>query len=176
MDATFFLPVLLAAVVLFGLILLVRSARIVAGRTVHPRTRLVVIPASQQIYREALWRSWQVERPERNPLWNFIYAAGTGAREYDRAESIRTLREIPLDQVEWTVTNSHRLDVPVDPLADRFGQRQLLVVLPYDELPVAKWNRNPYEPDGGDGGRAEDDGGYFLLPYWMGRYHHLIDE
>ena len=24
--------------------------------------------------------------------------------------------------------------------------------------------------------RSEDDGAYFLLPYWMGRYHHLIDE
>jgi 3-isopropylmalate/(R)-2-methylmalate dehydratase large subunit len=30
------------------------AARIVAGRAVHPRTRLVVIPASQQIYREAM--------------------------------------------------------------------------------------------------------------------------
>lgn len=30
------------------------AACIVAGRTVHPRTRLIVIPASQQIYREAM--------------------------------------------------------------------------------------------------------------------------
>jgi 3-isopropylmalate/(R)-2-methylmalate dehydratase large subunit len=30
------------------------AARILAGRTVHPRTRLIVIPASQQIYREAM--------------------------------------------------------------------------------------------------------------------------
>ncbi|MBZ5617691.1 MAG: 3-isopropylmalate dehydratase large subunit [Acidobacteriia bacterium] len=30
------------------------AARIVAGRSVHPRTRLVVIPASQQIYRDAM--------------------------------------------------------------------------------------------------------------------------
>jgi len=30
------------------------AARIVAGRAVHPRTRLIVIPASQQIYREAM--------------------------------------------------------------------------------------------------------------------------
>ncbi len=30
------------------------AARVVAGRTVHPRTRLIVIPASQQIYREAM--------------------------------------------------------------------------------------------------------------------------
>ena len=30
------------------------AARVVAGRAIHPRTRLIVIPASQQIYREAL--------------------------------------------------------------------------------------------------------------------------
>jgi 3-isopropylmalate/(R)-2-methylmalate dehydratase large subunit len=30
------------------------AARVVAGRCVHPRTRLIVIPASQQIYREAM--------------------------------------------------------------------------------------------------------------------------
>ncbi len=30
------------------------AAYIVAGRTVHPRTRLIVIPASQQIYRDAM--------------------------------------------------------------------------------------------------------------------------
>ena len=30
------------------------AARIVAGRAVHPRTRLIVIPASQRVYREAM--------------------------------------------------------------------------------------------------------------------------
>jgi len=30
------------------------AARIVAGRAVHPHTRLIVIPASQQVYREAM--------------------------------------------------------------------------------------------------------------------------
>ncbi len=34
------------------------AARIVAGRTVHPRTRLIVIPASQQIYLEAIERGY----------------------------------------------------------------------------------------------------------------------
>ena len=132
-------------------------------------------PTLLEVYRQSLERSWQIERPERNPLWNVIYAAGTGAREFDRAESLRTLREIPMDTVQWTVRNSHRVDVPVDPMADRFQRRQALVVLPYDELPMSKWNGNPYNLDGGNGGRSEDDGGYFLLPYWMGRYHKLID-
>ena len=30
------------------------AARVVAGRSIHPRTRLIVIPASQQVYREAM--------------------------------------------------------------------------------------------------------------------------
>ena len=133
-------------------------------------------PKLVDTYRQSLERSWQIERPERNPLWNVIYAAGTGAREFDREESLRTLREIPMDTVRWTVTNSRRLDVPLDPMNDRFKRAQALVVLPYDEIPMWKWNGNPYALDGGNGGRSEDDGAYFLLPYWMGRYHGFIGE
>jgi hypothetical protein len=129
-----------------------------------------------EVYKQSLTRSWQIERPERNPLWNIIYAAGTGAAEFDRAEALRTLQEIPMDTIQWTVRNSHRLDVLIDPLNDRFKRRQALIVLPYDELPMSKWNGNPYNLDGGNGGRSEDDGAYFLLPYWMGRYHRLIGE
>lgn len=132
-------------------------------------------PALRAVYRTSLERSWLIERPERNPLWNMIYAAGTGATDFDRAESIRTLREIPMDLVEWDVRNSHRLDVPLDPVPDRHKRRQALVVLPYDELPMTKWNGNPYMVDGGVAGRREDDGAYFLLPYWMGRHHGLLE-
>ncbi|HQR33273.1 MAG TPA: hypothetical protein PLK30_11070, partial [Blastocatellia bacterium] len=98
----------------------------------------------REAYLDSLERAWQVERPERNPLWNFIYAACSGAKEFDRAESVRTLREIPMELIEWTVTNSHRLDIPMDLLADRFNRKQALIVLPYDELPMTKWNGNPY--------------------------------
>jgi hypothetical protein len=142
----------------------------------YPLLRYETDPALLAVYKQSLERSWQIERPERNPLWNVIYAAGTGAAEFDRDASVRTLQEIPMDMVKWTVSNSKRLDVPVDPLSDRFQRRQALIVLPYDELPMSKWNGNPYSLDGGQGGRGEDDGAYFLLPYWMGRYHKLLSE
>ena len=141
----------------------------------YPLLQYETNPQLQAVYKQSLERSWQVERPERNPLWNVIYAVGSGAQEFDRAESIRTLREIPMDTITWTVHNSSRLDVPVDPMSDRFGHQQSLVVLPYDEIPMWKWNGNPYNLDGGNGGRSEDDGAYFLLPYWMGRYHRLFE-
>jgi hypothetical protein len=142
----------------------------------YPLLNYETDPKLRGVYVQSLERSWQVERPERNPLWNFIYAVGSGGREFDRDDAIRTLREIPMDQISWDVTNSHRLDVPMDTLNDRFDRRQALIVPPYDELPISKWNGNPYRVDGGNGGRSEGDGVYFLLPYWMGRYHKLIDN
>jgi hypothetical protein len=142
----------------------------------YPLLRYETDPALLEVYKQSLERSWQIERPERNPLWNVIYAAGSGAPESDVEASVRTLREIPMDLVQWSVRNSHRLDVPIDPLADRFQRRQALIVLPYDELPMSKWNGNPYALDGGRDGRSEDDGAYFLLPYWMGRYHKVLPE
>lgn len=145
----------------------------------YPLLNYETDPKLREVYVQSLDRSWQVERPERNPLWNLIYAVGavgSGNKDFDQEETIRTLREIPMDQISWTVTNSHRLDVPMDTLNDRFDRRQALIVLPYDELPMSKWNGNPYRIDGGNEGRSEGDGIYFLLPYWMGRYHKLIDD
>ncbi|HKQ79739.1 MAG TPA: hypothetical protein VJ810_38955 [Blastocatellia bacterium] len=133
-------------------------------------------PKLREVYIQSLDRSWQVERPERNPLWNFIYAVGSGSRDFDQYLAILTLREIPMDQISWTVTNSHRLDATRDVMADRFKRAQALIALPYDESPMNRWNGNPYQLDGGNGGRSEGDGVYFLLPYWMGRYHKLIDD
>jgi hypothetical protein len=140
----------------------------------YPLLNYETDPKLREVYAQSLERSWRIERPERNPLWNFIYAVGSGSKDFDRAESLQTLREIPMDQISWTVTNSHRYDVPMDTLADRFNRKQAHVVLPYDELPMSKWNGNPYRLDGGNGGRSEDDGAYFLLPYWLGRFHKLI--
>jgi hypothetical protein len=39
---------------------------------------------------------------------------------------------------------------------------------------LMRWNGDPYELDGGNGGRVRDDGTFILLPYWMGRYHRFL--
>jgi len=129
----------------------------------------------RKIYLESITRSWKIERPEKNPLWNFIYAVGAKTRQFDVEESVETLQRIPLDTISWTVANSHRIDLRFAPTGNRFNRKQALDALAPDERPMLKWNGDPYELDGG-GGRSEDDGAFFLLPYWMGRYHKLIDE
>jgi hypothetical protein len=59
-------------------------------------------------------------------------------------------------------------------MEDRFQKAQLLQPLPWTERPMHKWNGNPYVLDGGSG-LEEEDQTVWLLPYWLGRYHKIID-
>jgi hypothetical protein len=115
---------------------------------------------------------WRIERVERSPLWNFVYAS-TGATAFDLDEALWTLREWPLDLIRWNVKNSHRQDLTF--LPRNFRNQQVAELLPPGERPVMRWNANPFVIDGGHGGHAELAGDEFLLPYWMGRYLRVIE-
>ncbi|MGH9722632.1 MAG: hypothetical protein ACRD8O_20670 [Bryobacteraceae bacterium] len=125
-------------------------------------------------YRKALDQWWQNMRREKNPLWTFIYAVANPGRDADLAGAVWTLQRIPMDLINWTVRNSHRKDVVMAPSIDRFKRPQSETLLPADERPIMKWNSNPFVIDGGGNGNSEDDGAFFLLPYWMGRHHRLL--
>lgn len=131
----------------------------------------------RRIYLNGLRFTFKQVRPDMNPLWNYITVASGGKRMWSsiREDAQRTLDRIPNDLIEWGVTNSHRIDVEFLPEQDRFARTQLTEALAPDERPVQKWNSNPYRPDGGGGGHREDDGAFFLLPYWMGRYHGWVE-
>lgn len=126
---------------------------------------------------EAFAGWWQNIQREKNPLWNTIrevcYRQPDAAR---RRDSIATLQRIPMDTIAWRVENSWRSELPREKGEDRFQRAQTTVLLAPDERAVMKWNGNPFVLDGGNGGRSEDDGGFFLLPYWMGRYYRLWEE
>jgi hypothetical protein len=123
-------------------------------------------------YRRAIKGHWEIERPEKNPLWNLIYAM-TGAAEFDLEESIWSLREFPLDTISWSVQNSYRKDLEF--LEPNFREQSTRDVLPPDERPMSKYNGNAFRLDGGSGGRREYSGDIFLLPYWLGRYLKAIE-
>ena len=118
-------------------------------------------------YRLAIQQHWEIERPERNPIWNFVYAM-TGAQEYDQEEAVWTLREFPLDLIGWSVSNSHRKDLEF--LEPNFRKQRIREVLSPGERPLTLHNSNAFVLDGGEGGRREYPGYIYLLPYWMGRY------
>lgn len=127
------------------------------------------------LYRLSLEHTMAEERPERNPLWNFIGSLALG-RDEGLSDAIGTLMEMPTDRIQWDVDNTDRCDVRVSVMPDRGGHLEGVPVLPYSENGMLKWNGNPYQLRRMGDGRTEDDGAAFLLPYWMGRYHGLLRE
>ncbi len=147
-------------------------------------------PKLVAIYLSSLQRSWEIERPERSPFFDYVYAASIFKHpnawqqvfedypkpdgHYDAAECVVWFKDVPLDLIDWTVDNTHRTDY-TQKYRDRHGRiSQSEKVFPVSERPLMRWNGNPYELRGGDGGRTLRDGVFWLLPYWMGRYHKLL--
>jgi hypothetical protein len=136
--------------------------------------RLEQDPAMRAIWEEGMTKLWVTQRPERNPEFNVIYGAMTDAPDWDEGGAISTLKRIHWDLVVWGCKNSHRKDITINPKPDRFGNAQSTEVPPYDERYVMKWNSNPYNLDISADGTGEESATYWLLPYWMARYHGMI--
>ncbi len=154
-------------------------------------------------YLSAFHSYWMLEQPERNPFFHFAYAAfaaeetlSTPFGERDLApsgdwlrDSVETLTGFPLDRMNWPHTNSHRLDIvalPRQQARDLHGTNRnegRLIrgyrvdgkVLPVEERFFSHWNTDPWQLDYGGDGRTLACGSVFLLPYYMGRYHGLIE-
>ncbi|MBI4815323.1 MAG: hypothetical protein HY791_03625 [Deltaproteobacteria bacterium] len=127
----------------------------------------------------SLWRKgidglWSVQRPERNPEFNFMFGALTKAEDPDLAASVETLQKLPLELVLWGMDLSHRADRDLDGDRDRFGRRQNEFVFPYDERRAMRWSENPYAYELAGSGQAEASGTFWLLPYWMARYYGYL--
>ena len=151
-------------------------------------------PKLKMIYRYSFLQYWKLESPERNPFFNFCYAAvslGTNYRDQwgqisldpDQGwleDSIDTLRRFPLDRFNWAHSNSGRSDLVKlpGPSLDTSGRmmRRNGTVIPVDETHFNHWNYNPWQPNTGGDGRTLADGSVFLLPYYMGLYHRFIAD
>jgi hypothetical protein len=128
------------------------------------------------IYRQGLNQWWQNIQREDNPLWIFIAAVSHPQKPVAFEAAARTLYRIPMDLTRWSVTNVQRRDVEVSKEIDRHNHQQITRLLAPDERRVMKWNSNPFDSDGNGKGLGEDDGAFFLLPYWMGRFHKFLLE
>ena len=123
-------------------------------------------------YKAAIKDHWEFERSERDGLWNLCYAM-TGAKEFDLEETAWFFREFPLDMIEWSQHNSHRKDIEFVP--ENFREETTKEILPPDERPELKHNRNVFTLDKDNKGKSElGAGDTFLLPYWMGRFLGVI--
>ncbi len=129
-------------------------------------------------YLDSLRRTFSFTRVEQASLFDITFGALTeGGEDFDLPVAVNNLQQIPLDLVEWTMTNSDRADVVFDPLPNRFGELISATdqpPLPPDERPLMIWNGDPFVLDGGAAGFREQAGTFWLLPYWMARYHEFI--
>jgi hypothetical protein len=126
-------------------------------------------------YREGLEYLWEVQRPERNPEYNMIYAALARGDAYDLETSVQTLQKLPTDLVLWGLDLGQRWDRERDPKDDRFDAAQNTFVFPYDERQAMRWAENPYSYTLRGDGHQESSGTFWLLPYWMARYWGVIE-
>ncbi|MEO6289612.1 MAG: hypothetical protein ABIO76_06810 [Ginsengibacter sp.] len=125
----------------------------------------------QQQYKKVIIDHWQIEKPERNALWNLITFGTAGT--FDKKSTLWHLREYPMDLVRWNVKNSQRKDIVL--LPRNFRNQLTKDLLPPGETPVHRHNANAFALDGGEGGLSELAGDEYLLPYWMARYLKVID-
>jgi hypothetical protein len=125
------------------------------------------------LYKKSLERTWAISQPEKIPAWNII-ASVLLKKDCELNVALKELQIYPIDQVDWTMENIHRWDLHEDPIVARGGNRQATKAIPTPENGIYRWNTNPRQFDSGNGGKLEDTGTYFLLPYWMGRYYGVL--
>ncbi len=123
-------------------------------------------------YQEGLMHWFKIVEDEYSPFYSFI-CGGLGGMDIGTEQCVEFLRDAPLDLIRWTVDNSEREDVRLVRVPE-LDILQTDRLLPASERPVMRWDRNPYEATGGDGGGTESSGVYWLMPYWMGRYYGFI--
>jgi hypothetical protein len=154
----------------------------------------------KSLIRHSFFHYWVNEQPEMNPFFDFAYAAQnlttTAYTPWGDAslapwtgwleDSMATLYGFPLDRLNWSHHNSHRLDiVELSPARsqdldspDQRRQRGHLVngkVLPIENRHFNHWNTDPWRLDYGGNGGELAAGTVFLLPYYMGLYHGFIE-
>jgi hypothetical protein len=158
-------------------------------------------PERKSRFAVSFYLSWRFEYPEMNPLFNFMYAAMCSGLTYTDQwgthdlnptgqwldDSVDMLKRFPLDRINWRHDNSRRTDLVFlsgflanfDEDPESFTRQAYRVngkVIPVDESFFNHWNRNPFDLTTGGDGREMADGAVFLLPYYMGLYHGLINE
>jgi hypothetical protein len=124
-------------------------------------------------YLEGMRRLWNKNIKERNAEQIIIYGAFAGS-DFRLDLAVRSLREIPLDLIYWGINNSSRKDIIASQKLDRFNKKQGISVLPFTETRTIRWSQNLFQLDVDDNGGRETAPTFWLLCYWMARYHGMI--
>ena len=134
-------------------------------------------PTLHKNYEEGLEFWWKQVRAQGYPLFNFLWASqakSADAEAFDLEQCMETLRDEPLDLVQWTIDSRKREDIRLvhEPVLD---DTEVNRILPPSERATIRSDSNLYSAVRGEDGMSESSGVFWLLPYWMGRYYGFID-
>jgi len=138
----------------------------------HTLLRYASDPDLRSIYLRSLERSWEVQRIQQVPFFNFIYGALTG-NDCEAPQAVQHLREWSLELVNHSYSNSHRADLtPQRGYVPYCGGTR--AISPRET--EAKWGSRPaLQYDGGEDGKGVTPPIGWLMDYWMGRYYGFIE-
>ena len=153
-------------------------------------------PKLLNMFQNAAFYHWRVERYERNPFFNFVYAACCLGKTRTDAwgpkdlspygpwleDSVDTLKRYPLDLVDWPMSNAHRTDRR--PLGDHTrdpggghlgaGGRVDGYTFRIDENHAVYWGDDAWALEHKSDGTLLREGVPFLLAYYLGVVHGFI--
>jgi hypothetical protein len=138
-------------------------------------TGLMGYEANQRLrrtYQRGMQQWYKSVQNDGIPLYDFVYSRFSG-RRVSLAKAAETLRDWPLDLIEWTVDNRFREDVERDTTPGT-GEGFLTRILPRSEMGLTPWDQEPYKAVIGASGHWEEKNTSWPLAYWMGRYFGFI--
>ena len=155
----------------------------------------------RNLMRYGFYQYYAIVEPERNPFFNFAYAAmGRGEKVTQHLGDLpcRSAARLGFRTAwtrcsvsRWTASAGHtrtvtawtscrcagskRAGTCMNRVAIRRGHLVSGKVLPVENRFFHHWNTDPWELDYGGDGRSLASGTVFLLPYYMGLYHGFIE-
>lgn len=128
----------------------------------------------KQEYAKMIHDHWEIEKPERNALWNLLTYGTSG--DIDLESTLWYLQGFPKDCNRYVVKNSHRKDLEFLPkdVHKNFREQTTTELIPKNERTLNRHNNNEFLIDGGRGAHNRLTGDEFLLPYWMARYLNVV--
>lgn len=120
----------------------------------------------KQKYVGVIREHWEMERPEKDALWEMCTYGTSGDIDWEGTEYF--FKEFNLDLDRYSTKNSHRKDIKL--LPKNFRDQKTEKLLYPAEREMHRHNANPFTLDQGGGQRSRLAGDEYLLPYWMARY------
>lgn len=125
----------------------------------------------RKVYKEVTREHWEMERPEKDGLWEMLTYAVSG--DIDKESVLFFLKEFNVDLDRYSTKNSHRKDLEFLPENYR-GQTTKKLLYP-GEREMHRHNTNPFALDQGGSRMSRLAGDEYLLPYWMAKYYKIIE-